>query len=300
MGTSIVTSEPANPHRDGGFTRLRLKLAYDGTHFHGWAAQDGTDVRTVQTEVERALATVLRGEQLVRLTVSGRTDAGVHAREQWAHADVEAALLDGLDLSTLRSRMNALLPGDVQLSAVDIAPLGFDARFSPVSRLYRYRLSDRPETADPLRRHEVLAVDGPLDIPAMNAAGQRLLGLRDFAAFCRRREGATTVRTLLRCHTSRTDDGLVVVTVQADAFCHSMVRSLVGALLDIGQGRRGVAWIDELLSRQERTSQVQVAPARGLTLESVAFPPDEELAAQAVRTRRRREAPAGTPATPTG
>jgi tRNA pseudouridine38-40 synthase len=194
---------------------VRLDLAYDGTAFAGWAYQH--DVRTVQGELEKALATIARRDDLPRVTVAGRTDAGVHARGQVAHVDLPEDLAH--DPLLLR-RLNGVLPHDVRVRRTGLAAAGFDARFSGVSRTYRYRVADGPETVDPLRRHDTLAWPRVLDLEALQEASRLLLGLHDFAAFCRRREGATTVRTLLRLEWERDPEGVLVATVQADAFCH--------------------------------------------------------------------------------
>jgi tRNA pseudouridine38-40 synthase len=263
--------------------RVRLDLAYDGTGFAGWAFQH--EQRTVQGEVEKALATIARRDDLPRTTVAGRTDAGVHARGQVVHIDLPEDLVD--DRLLLR-RLNGLLPLDVRVRKVGRAPAGFDARFSGVSRTYRYRVADGPEAVDPLRRHDTLAWPRPLHLTAMQAASDGLRGLQDFAAYCRRREGATTVRTLLRLDWERQPDGVLVATVQADAFCHSMVRSLVGALLSVGEGRRPLDWPASLLSSPVRATDVVVAPAHGLTLEEVEYPPDDQLLARQAVTRNLR------------
>ena len=263
--------------------RLRLDLAYDGTAFAGWAAQRET--RTVQGELERALGTVARCSP-PRVTVAGRTDAGVHARGQVAHVDLAPGAVE--DPRLLR-RLNAVLPEDVRVLRLTPAAPGFDARFSALSRTYRYRVADRAEALDPLRRHDTLAWPRELDLVALQQASQQLVGLHDFAAFCRRREGATTVRTLQRLDWGRAPEGVLEAVVQADAFCHSMVRSLVGALLSVGEGRRTSDWLPGLLGREARASDVVVAPAHGLTLEQVAYPPDAELLARQEQTRRVRD-----------
>ena len=262
--------------------RIRLDLAYDGTGFHGWAAQPG--LRTVEGELAAALATVLRTPE-VALTCAGRTDAGVHARGQVVHVDL-AGLPEGPE--RLARRLNGLLPPDVRVHRVAEAPVGFDARFSASWRRYAYRVADRPEHVDPLRRAHVLTWGRPLDEARMNAAATALVGEHDFAAFCKQRVGATTIRTLLDLVWSREADGLLVARVRADAFCHSMVRSLVGCLLAIGDGRRQVAWAGEVLLAERRDSAVAVAPAHGLTLEQVDYPPDAELGARVEITRARR------------
>lgn len=283
--------------------RLRLDLAYDGAGFAGWAAQPG--LRTVQGTLEDALATVLgtarRGEPVPRLTVAGRTDAGVHARGQVAHVDVTPEALVAAagrsgrgPLDALPDRLGGVLPLDLVVRAASIAPDGFEARFSATYRRYAYRVADAFATRDPLRRGEVLWRHRPLDVAAMDAAARRLVGRHDFAAFCKPRPGATTIRTLEELTWARPDDGadagLVVATVRADAFCHSMVRSLVGASLAVGEHRRPVEWPARLLASRTRDAAAPVVPAHGLTLEEVGYPPDDELAARAERTRARRTA----------
>jgi tRNA pseudouridine38-40 synthase len=232
----------------------------------------------VQGVLEDALATILR-LPAVQLTVAGRTDAGVHASGQVAHADLPA-LPD-------RRRLAGVLPPDVRVREVRAVPPAFDARFGALWRRYEYRIADDPAAADPLRRRFVLAWPRPLDVHAMADAAGQLLGEHDFAAFCRRREGATTVRALQRFTVER-DGPEIVATVVADAFCHSMVRSLIGALLAVGEGRRDAGWPAGLLARDRRADEVTVAPPHGLTLVEVGYPPDAELAARAETTRARR------------
>ncbi|MDA8368849.1 MAG: tRNA pseudouridine(38-40) synthase TruA [Nocardiopsaceae bacterium] len=269
--------------------RLRLDIAYDGTDFSGWAEQPGR--RTVQGELQAALARVLRRDA-VRLTVAGRTDAGVHARGQVAHLDIPEETWSAEGDRLLR-RLAGVLPGDVRVRAVRRAPEGFDARFSPLFRRYVYRVSDAPWGVDPLRRRDVLWHRRPLDPDRMNEAAARLLGERDFAAYCRKREGATTIRELLRLEWVREADHLYAGTVQADAFCHNMVRALVGALLAVGDGRRGTEWPREVLSAGVRDSAVHVVSPHGLSLEEVGYPDAPDLAARAAATRRVRSLPSG-------
>ena len=274
--------------------RLRIDCAYDGTDFSGWAAQPG--LRTVQGTLEAALATALRVPE-VRLTVAGRTDAGVHARGQVAHLDVDAAAVAASTgrstdppLQALARRVDGILPPDLRVRRVREAPAGFDARFSATWRRYAYRIADAQELADPLVRGHVLSWGRPLDLDAMNEASAALVGLGDFAAFCKQREGATTVRTLLELGWSRDEAGLVVGSVRADAFCHNMVRALVGSLIAVGEGRRPTTWPAEVMAGRRRDAGVRVVHAHGLTLEEVGYPDDDELAAQAARARARREA----------
>ena len=284
--------QPAHHEPPPGTLRVRLDLAYDGTGFAGWAAQPAR--RTVQGAVEQALAVLLRTDA-PRLTVAGRTDAGVHARGQVAHVDLpQGTATDAL----LLRRLNGLLPLDVRVHRAVPAPAGFDARFSALARTYRYRLADGPEAVDPLRR-DVLDWARPLELLALQSAAPAMLGEHDFAAYCRRREGATTVRALLELSWERGADGLLVMTIRADAFCHSMVRSVVGAMLAVGEGRRAPEWPAGLLDRRERANDVAVAPPHGLTLEAVAYPPDSELLSrQAVTRKGLRVLGAGVPATP--
>lgn len=261
--------------------RLRLDLSYDGAQFHGWAAQPG--LRTVQGEVETALATVLRLEKPAPLTCAGRTDAGVHARGQVAHVDLD----DDIDPDSLGRRLRSLLPDDIGLRGVSMAPAGFDARFSALERRYVYRLCDRGP-ADPLARGHVVPWQRELDVDAMNAGAELLLGEHDFAAFCKKRDGATTIRTLLALRSER-GDGLLSTTVRADAFCHSMVRSLMGALVAVGEHRFAPDWVQSVLETGEREARIRVMPAHGLVLEEVVYPPDEALADRAAQSRRLRE-----------
>lgn len=261
--------------------RLRLDLSYDGTAFHGWAAQPR--LRTVQGELSAALATVLRVPS-VDLVCAGRTDAGVHARGQVVHVDLDEVPEPGV----LVRRLNGVLPADVRVRAATEAPAAFDARFGALWRRYAYRIADRPAALDPLTRSHVLAWPRPLDERAMNAASVLLVGRHDFASFCKPREGATTIRTLEELSWARDEAGVLVGTVRADAFCHSMVRSLVGCLIAVGEGRRPADWADEILRAAVRSSSVAVVHAHGLTLEEVGYPPDDELEARAAQTMARR------------
>lgn len=263
--------------------RARIDLSYDGTDFAGWAAQPGQ--RTVQGELARAVGRVLRLEAPPRLTVAGRTDAGVHARGQVAHADLPAQAWAVHRDAALR-RLARALPPDIRVRAIAVAPEGFDARFSALWRRYAYRICDDPASADPLRRRDTLWHPRPLALEAMNEAAARLVGEHDFAAFCRRREGATTVRALRRLDWQRDPDGTAVGCVVADAFCHNMVRALVGALVSVGEGRRPPGWPLEVLGRAVRDPAVQVVPPHGLCLEEVRYPEAARLAARACVTRR--------------
>ncbi|HKB29750.1 MAG TPA: tRNA pseudouridine(38-40) synthase TruA [Streptosporangiaceae bacterium] len=268
-----MTSTPDPPA--AAAVRVRLDLSYDGAGFSGWARQP--HVRTVQAVLEEATARLLRRPEPPRLTVAGRTDAGVHARGQVAHADVPAEAWARAEDHALR-RLAALLPPDVRVHAIRVVPAAFDARFSALWRRYSYRVSDDPVGVDPLRRHDTVAHRRPLDVEAMNAAARALLGEHDFAAFCRRRAGATSIRRLIRLEWVREGDAVAVATVLATAFCHNMVRALVGAMFAVGDGRRPIGWPRDVLERGVRDPAVHVAPPHGLCLEEVRYPPDGALA----------------------
>jgi tRNA pseudouridine38-40 synthase len=268
-------------------TRVRLDLAYDGTEFSGWARQRN-GLRTVQQVLEEALTAVLRlPEQPVQLTVAGRTDSGVHASGQVAHFDIPDGVWAAHREKLLR-RLAGKLPMDVRVYRAEAAPEGFDARFAATSRRYVYRVCDSREGTLPTRRRFVLWHNRPLELAALNEASQLLLGEHDFAAYCKKREGATTIRRLLDVHWERTRPDEVEATVEADAFCHSMVRALVAALLMAGDGRCAPQFPAEVLAGRERHSSVNVLPPHGLTLEQVRYPSAAELAARVAETRRLR------------
>lgn len=278
--------------------RLRLDLAYDGTDFRGWARQPG--LRTVQGTLEAAIARILGGSP--QLVVAGRTDAGVHASGQVAHLDLTEAQrvrLDNVRVShagartpseALAARITGVLgayPDVAVHRSVEAAP-GFDARFSAVWRRYSYRVADLATPYDPLERGRTTTVKAHLDASAMDAAARSLIGLHDFAAYCKWREGATTIRTLLEFDWHRDAAGILVANVKADAFCHSMVRALVGACVGVGEGRLGPEDVARIRDEGVRTSETKVLAARGLTLTEVGYPADELLAARADQTRARR------------
>jgi tRNA pseudouridine38-40 synthase len=287
--SSAVNDEPATDS-SGGLVRLRLDIAYDGTEFAGWAVQ--ANQRTVAGVVDQALTTVFRTPTRVR--AAGRTDTGVHATGQVAHVDVPADAIprayprttrpDDGEFAPLVRRLSRLLPTDVRVRDIARAPAGFDARFSALRRHYEYRLSTAPYGVEPQQARYVTPWPRALDVEAMAAASRDLLGLNDFAAFCRFREGATTIRDLQRLDWSTAGD-LVTAHVTADAFCWSMVRSLIGALLAVGEGRREPAWCAGLLTQKRRSSDFAAAPPQGLTLVGVDYPPDDQLEARIAVTR---------------
>lgn len=280
--------------------RIRLDLAYDGTAFSGWARQRG--LRTVQGVLEERLAVLFASTGATPLvTVAGRTDVGVHALGQVAHVDLgepELAVLERVrghattrGAASLARRLNGIAGpvSDVVVRRTALAPEGFDARFAALWRRYEYRIADAAAVRDPRRRDHTLWHPAELALPAMQDAASSLLGLHDFAAFCRPREGATTIRTLQELTWRRDADGVLVADVRADAFCHSMVRALVGACIAAGEGRLAPGAAAALRDAGERTSAFKVVPARGLTLVEVGYPPDAELADRVARTRARRD-----------
>lgn len=270
--------------------RLRLDISYDGTEFAGWAVQD--EQRTVAGVLESGLSTVFR--MPVRLFAAGRTDTGVHATGQVAHIDIPRDVLPNAyprrprigdaEFDPLIRRLAKFLPEDVRVRRIGRAPTGFDARFSALRRHYAYRLSLAPYGVEPQQARFTTPWPRPLELEALRAASATLVGLHDFAAFCRQRPGATTIRDLQRLEWVR-DGDLVTAHVSADAFCWSMVRSLVGALLAVGEGRREPGWCATLLGASGRSSDFSAAPARGLTLVGVDYPPDDELASRVRVTR---------------
>jgi tRNA pseudouridine38-40 synthase len=271
---------------DASAVRVRLDVAYDGTDFHGWAVQPG--LRTVAGELTGALARLLGPDGSAGLTVAGRTDAGVHATGQVCHVDVAAAAWERMG-STLLRRLAGVLPPDVRITAVSAVTQEFDARFSALARHYAYRVADAPYGVDPLRRRDTVAWPRRLDLAGLAASATGLVGQHDFAAFCRRKDDGTTIRTVTRLDWRRDPDGVLVACVSADAFCQAMVRSLVGAMLAVGEGRRPPEWPASLLELRERSGEVTVAPPHGLTLVAVDYPAaPAEWAARAAQTRQRR------------
>jgi tRNA pseudouridine38-40 synthase len=266
---------------ESGFLRLRIDLAYDGTHFFGWGKQP--DRRTVQEEVEKAIGTVTQSK--IDSIVAGRTDAGVHASGQVIHVDVP----DTVNLEELGYKLNRILDTDVRVMNVSVAPVAFHARFSALRRHYTYKILDANQVVSPLHRFDVTSWYRPLDIDAMNTASALLLGDHDFAAYCKFREGATTIRQLQKFEWIRDSEGYLIGDVVADAFCYSMVRNLVGAVVCVADGRFGPEWIAETLANKVRISDSLVFPASGLTLRQVDYPSDYELLDRAAKTVARRE-----------
>jgi tRNA pseudouridine38-40 synthase len=275
---------------ESGFLRLRLDIAYDGTNFSGWSKQPGQ--RTVQTEVESALQKLTRVN--VETIVAGRTDAGVHASGQVVHVDIPDMELgpyskkNDWNIDELPYRLNRILDEDVRILSASIAPAGFHARFSALRRYYQYKIVDNNRPILPMRRFDVAPWYRPLDVDVMNQASTLLLGENDFAAFCKFREGGTTIRTLEKFSWVRNEEGLTAEIV-ADAFCYSMVRNLVGAVVCVADGRFPVGWVQEVLDNRRRVSDSLVFPSRGLTLVRVDYPPEEQLLSRIEETLRRRD-----------
>lgn len=240
---------------------IRLDLAYDGSGFHGFARQP--QVRTVQGELESALARVLGTEP--ETTGAGRTDAGVHARHQVVSFTVD----EPPDLARLRRALDGILGPEMAVTAATLAPDDFNARFSPTWRSYRYFIDCRPAT-DPLRRTWVWHLGRELDLQAMREAARGFVGEHDFASFCRRRAGATTIRTVLEAAWER-DGPRHCFRVRARAFCHQMVRSLVGFSVDVGLGRVPADSVGGVIGARDRQRVGTVAPPHGLVLWEVGF-----------------------------
>lgn len=266
---------------ESGFCRLRIDLSYDGTNFFGWAIQP--DRRTVQESVERALSTA--AQLAVQTVVAGRTDAGVHASGQVIHVDVP----ESLELENLLYKLNRILDEDVRINQIQIAPSAFHARFSALRRHYKYRILDANKVVQPLARFNTVPWFRQLDLDLLNRASTLLLGTHNFAAFCKFREGGTTIRTLQSFCWTRDHEGVLTADVIADAFCYSMVRNLIGAIVCVADGRKDFAWVSTILENRERVSDSQVFPAHGLTLYQVDYPDAPEILERATQIYFHRE-----------
>jgi tRNA pseudouridine38-40 synthase len=284
--------------------RLRLEISYDGTAFSGWGIQPV--LRTVQGELEGALATIFGAHRPApTLTVAGRTDAGVHALGQVAHLDLTAEQWLSLDAplrgkkssagtnrtKSLARMLNGLAGhrGEIHVRAVTIAPTGFDARFSAIWRRYEYRIADLRAVRNPLMRKHTLWYPSTLDVGEMSRAAESLTGLHDWASYCKPRERATTIRTLQEFTWYRADDGVLIAHLRADAFCHNMVRALVGATVAVGEGKLGSTELVDLRDDRVRTSIFKVLPPTGLALMEIGYPEDSQMGARAELSRARRD-----------
>jgi tRNA pseudouridine38-40 synthase len=278
----VLSNEPLVADAAQGLIRIRGKITYDGKDFSGWGMQP--DRRTVQGELEDAISTLLRVDRVI-VHCAGRTDAGVHATAQVIHFDI--AEKDALEMKDLTYRINAILPEDVSIQELEVTTADFDARFAALSRSYEYLIYQGHR--NPLLRDRAHRSYLPLDVHAMNDASQSLIGLHDFSAFCKKREGATTIRTLMKFTWTETPDGLIKVELQADAFCYSMVRGLIGAVLAIGEGKFDKAWLENYLAGRERDAHVFAAPALGLTLVDVKYPAPSEYTKRIAETLQVRD-----------
>jgi len=272
----------------GGLCRFRIDLAYDGTDFAGWAKQPG--LRTVQGELENALGQIFGADEGgFGMRVAGRTDAGVHASHQVCHIDLNPEQLRRMGRTPLGAkRLNGLLPADIRVLEVVHAPPGFDARFAATGRSYEYLIADAQCAPDPKRVRYVLEVPKSLDVARMAAAAKSLTGLKDFGAFCKPRDGATTIRNLRQLDVTREAGGQISITLEADAFCHNMVRAIVGALVATGEGRLSLEQLSEIARAAVRTSKFKVVEPKGLSLSGISYPEDAKLENQAARARNKR------------
>ena len=251
-----------------GFSRLRVDLTYEGTNFSGWAKQPNE--RTVQEEVEKALGTITQTK--VATIVAGRTDAGVHAKHQVIHTDLPTQT----DINNLSFRLNQILDADIRVLTAQWAPDNFHARFTAISRTYQYKIIDGGKVTAPLDRHDSTEWCRPLDIELMNSGSKLLLGVHDFFAFCKFREGGSTIKNLLKFNWYRDEKDVVICEISADSFRYNMVRNLVGAAVCVGEGRFKPEWMFDTLKNKERIPDSYVFPAKGLTLISVQYPPVEQ------------------------
>ena len=252
---------------------LVIRLAYDGTDFNGFAPQKDPALRTVAGEITDALGTLLARE--VDLTCAGRTDAGVHARGQVVSIPLLEGEEDDLGQRRLHRSLSAILPDDIAVRGIALAPPGFSPRFDAIDREYRYRIHnsvDRPLFT--ARFSWWIRKD--LDTDAMERAAGTLLGEHDFASFCLTRSavGINTVRTLETVELleeSHLGEDTLTIRVVGTAFLHSMVRTVAGSLVDIGLGHRPVEWMEDVLAACDRRAAGQNAPARGLTFWRVRY-----------------------------
>jgi tRNA pseudouridine38-40 synthase len=255
-------SEPTL-YPESGFLRLRIDLAYDGTNYAGWAKQP--DQRTIQEEIETALAKITQSP--IETVVAGRTDAGVHASGQVIHVDVP----ENSEIKELVFKLNRMLDEDIRILKVTVMDKAFHARFSATERSYTYTILDGNQVVSPLHRLGVAPWYRSLDVEILNSASALLLGNHDFAAFCKFREGATTIRNLKSFNWTRDDAGYLIADIAANAFCYSMVRNLVGAVVCVAEGRNNLEWISAMLANKERVPDSLVFVARGLTLRHVEY-----------------------------
>ncbi len=265
-----MTIPVLNP--EGGFRRLQINFSYDGTNFQGWAKQP--NYRTIQGVLEELIGKIVRAK--VDCVTAGRTDAGVHATGAVLHVDIPE---QELDIANFAFKLNRILEEDIRITSVREAPEGFHARYSAIARHYEYKIADGDRPISPLERHFVADWYRPLDLELLRASSHSLLGTHDFAAFCKWRENATTIRTLKDFSWNRDESGLLIAHICADGFGYNMVRNLVGAAVCVGEKRYDLDWIRRVLTEKSRVSDSYVFPSRGLTLVKVDYPDDAQLPA---------------------
>jgi tRNA pseudouridine38-40 synthase len=265
-----MTIPVLNP--EGGFRRLQINFSYDGTNFQGWAKQP--NYRTIQGVLEELIGKIVRAK--VDCVTAGRTDAGVHATGAVLHVDIPE---QELDIENFAFKLNRILEEDIRITSVREAPEGFHARYSAIARHYEYKIADGDRLISPLERHFVADWYRPLDLELLKASSHSLLGTHDFAAFCKWRENATTIRTLKDFSWNRDESGLLIAHICADGFGYNMVRNLVGAAVCVGEKRYDLDWIRRVLTEKSRVSDSYVFPSRGLTLVKVDYPADAQLPA---------------------
>lgn len=278
---------PANPPVDGRF-RYRIDLAYDGTDFYGFSKQSA--YRTVAGELLSGLVKIFgEDEEDFRMRVAGRTDAGVHAQAQVAHLDLTPEQLKRIRRGHgVAERLNKIIDPDVRVTTFEEADPGFHARFSALSRRYRYSIADRSVTPNPMTSRYMLEISWNLEVDPMIEVAKEFMGLRDFRAFCKERDGTTTIRELQEISVKRRPNGVIDIEVEADAFCHNMVRSVVGALMSAGSGRTTAKEVRKALKGQRNEHAYKVQAPQGLTLIKISYPAKSKLGAQAELTQRMR------------
>jgi len=278
--------QPESLTADGLF-RFKLEIAYDGTDFAGWAKQP--KLRTVQGEIIRGLEKIFgKDKDDFGMRVAGRTDKGVHANSQIAHVDLSEKQLKRIGRGhPVAERLNRIIDGDVRIISFEPAAPGFDARFSALFRRYRYSIADKSVTPNPMLSRFALTVPWALDVAPMNEAAKEFYGLKDFRAYCKEREGTTTIRVLREIVVKRRKaDGVIEIEIEADAFCHNMVRSIVGALMAAGSGRATTEDIRKSLTGKRNDHAYKVQSPHGLSLIKIAYPPKSKLAEQAMLAKR--------------
>ena len=260
---------------ESGFFRARITLSYDGTNFFGWGKQ--ADRRTVQGELEAALFKLF--QQQLDTVVAGRTDAGVHASGQVCHVD-----LPENEYTDIAYRLNRILTEEIRIKSVERTSPDFHARFGALRRHYIYKIKDGNGYIEPTARLDIAPWYRDLNVDLMNQAAATLIGEHDFFSYARYRENATTIRELQRFEFERNEYGLIIARLSADAFLYNMVRSLIGTMVYIGEGRFNTDWAREILEKRERPSDSLVFPAKGLTFTGVDYPADSELHARILKT----------------